>query len=218
MRLRFLAAFTGVCVVAFAAGALAYPYLVQWWKPDQKSEFVNACKRNGHKLEDCACTYNAYVRLRSPYSELVKSSVHNTPSDHWQLVASVVVRKLAEAGIGVDPKEVIAEMRVSNPELSVVRAGLVTLHKLLDRYKYKVLGRLSGFGTVALMWWSTAQVSWEAVSAKYTVDSHCGGMLVTAVNLPGRMWENTSGAAGWTWDVVKSAPSKVVWWRAPQNQ
>lgn len=73
--------------------------------------FVDKCLRNGNSATHCTCSFNAYSEMQEPYASLVKSSVHDTSAGYRSQLTSVVVRKLTEHALGVDPADVERELR-----------------------------------------------------------------------------------------------------------
>lgn len=213
MRLKWVVAAIATAFIVLVSGVVAYPYLMRWFAPDKEAAFVQACRSNkayNYSAAECACTYHAYVKLgRSPYADLLKSSVHDAPEAFRTNLGVVVVRKISEAGLGVDPKEFWDEARISGSGAKALSATISALSKFLRKHKYKLLAKSTGFGAVAATWWSTIVVGAEVVHAKYTVDAHCGGVLATASSIPGQVWEITTDSADWTWKAVKSLPGRV---------
>ena len=207
MRLKWVAAFVVAALVVFVSGVLAYPYLVRWLAPDQEAILVQACRTNkaySYSAAECACTYHAYVKLgSSPYADLLKSSVHDTPAAFRVNVGTLAVRKVTEAGIGID----LVELNFSGSGAkgaAGVKVGLDVLAAYLRKHKYKLLARVSGFGAALAAWWGVVVISAEVVHAKYTVDTHCGGVLATASSILGQAWETTTDTAAWTWKAAIS--------------
>lgn len=170
----------------------------------EKNIFVTKCVGNKYKLEDCSCTYDAYVKLTQPYARLLKSSVHDTPSVYWREVATVVTKKLADfVGEGED---VLGSLK-GNPPYGSLGAVLDIMRRVLKQGKKQA--KSHSYLRAAVMAASTVPLLWELVQAKYVVDSHCGGFVQDVVRWPQRMWEGASGATSWTWDAIASVPGKV---------
>jgi hypothetical protein len=85
-----------------------------------------------------------------------------------------------------------------------MKGALKALSGYLQRHKYKLLGKATGYGAALAAWWGVVVVSAEVVHAKYTVDTHCGGVLASASSILGQAWETTADTATWTWKAARS--------------
>ncbi len=199
-----------VAAAVVGAGALAW-HLSEPWR--ERRAFVNKCLMNGYTLQTCSCTYEAYKDLKPPYAALVRSSVHDSRLEFTRHASTLFGRKLAHAGLGIDPAELDSVITKLGEDASIGKV-LGAVGSFLERHKYKIAGHAVGAGALMAVY-RTGRIGYEVGQVTYAFEKHCGAIFATIRTMPGRVLGAAKDASDGTWKLVKDAADSA--WTAARD-